>query len=87
MSYSLILNPSIEKDLRSLPKTFILKAVKQIIALQDDPIPHQAKKIVNADGMYRVRVGDYRIVYSVSDQDETITILRISHRSNVYRHL
>ena len=85
MSYSLALKPSLEKDFRSLPKTIILRVVKRIIALQDDPTPPQAIKLTGMETMYRIRVGDYRIIYELDD--DTIVVHYVRHRRDAYRQL
>ena len=64
-SYSVVSKPSVEKDLRSLPKTTMARVMKQIEALESEPIPRQAIKLESTRDLYRIRVGDYRVVYSI----------------------
>ena len=56
-----------------------------MLALADDPIPRGTRKLSGYDDVFRVRVGRYRILYSVSDTEVIIVILKIGHRKNVYR--
>lgn len=85
--YNIQFKPSIHKDLRSLPKNLVTRIMTHIERLESAPIPKQAVKLSNAERLYRIRVGDYRIVYEV-DQDATlITIHYIRHRRDVYRNL
>ncbi len=77
------------KALRSLDKlpkgdfTAIIEAVKN---LADSPRPKGVEKIKSA-GLWRIRYGDYRIVYSIDDDNKIIIILRIGHRREIYRSL
>ena len=64
-SFSLSFKPSVDKDLRRLPKNLIPRAIEKIEELKSEPFPPQAVKIPVADRLYRLRVGDYRIVYEV----------------------
>ncbi|MBP7051622.1 MAG: type II toxin-antitoxin system RelE/ParE family toxin [Phycisphaerae bacterium] len=59
-SYRPILKPSVEKDLRSLPQSLVVRVFKQIKAMQENPIPRGSRKLSAAEELYRVRVGDYR---------------------------
>ncbi len=87
MEYSLQLKPSVEKDLKSLSKTTLLRVFKQIIALQHDPLPHQSVKLSGMDHLYRFRIGDYRIMYEVNGQAKLVIIHYVRHRRDVYRNL
>jgi mRNA interferase RelE/StbE len=86
-AYSLRSKPSVEKDLSSLPKSFLTRILARIEQLAHDPFPHQAVKLQGAERLYRLRVGDYRIVYEVDTQTATITIYYVRHRREVYRNL
>jgi mRNA interferase RelE/StbE len=85
--YSLHLKPAVEKDLKDLPKTIILRTIRQTIALQIDPQPRQSAKLSGLDAVYRLRVGDYRIIYEIDEDAELVTIHYIRHRRDVYRNL
>ena len=86
-SFNVILKPSVEKDLRRLPKKLVPRVMERIEKLKDEPFPHGATKLEGADRLYRVRQGDYRIVYEVDTDAKQITILYLRHRSEVYRNL
>jgi mRNA interferase RelE/StbE len=86
-SYSVVLKPSVEKDLRSLPKTTIVRAMKQIEELRSDPIPRKALKLESTQDLYRIRIGDYRVVYSLDRQLKQVIIQYIRHRREIYRKL
>lgn len=86
-SYRLILKPSVEKDLRSLPQSVISRVFKQIETLQENPCPRGSRKLSAAEELYRVRVGDYRIVYGLDKDARQVIVYYVRHRRDVYRHL
>lgn len=86
-SYNVHLKPSAEKDLRKLPKPMISRVIEEIEKLRSNPFPHQATKLEAVERLYRVRVGDYRIIYEVETEPKQITILYIRHRREAYRSL
>jgi len=62
-SYSVNFKPSVQKDLRPLPKALVARVMERIEGLKTDPFPRQAIKLSSTERLYRLRVGDYRIVY------------------------
>jgi len=86
-SYSLRFKPSVEKDLAALPKPLLSKVHERIAQLAGDPLPHQTVKLQGAERLYRLRVGDYRIVYELDTVASLITIHAVRHRREVYRRL
>ena len=87
MSYNLSFKPALAKDLRSLPKSMIIRIFKRIIDLQADPFPPQSTKLVGMNHSYRVRVGDYRIIYEVDEARNLITVQYVRHRRDAYQNL
>jgi mRNA interferase RelE/StbE len=61
--------------------------MKRIEKLKDEPSPHGVEKLEGAERLYRIRVGDYRIVYEVDTQAKEIMILYVRHRREAYRAL
>ena len=86
-SYNLILRPSVEKDFRHLPRPLIQNILRRIEGLKADPFPYQTIKLSGAERLYRIRVGDYRIVYEVDTAARRVTIHYVRHRREVYRGL
>jgi mRNA interferase RelE/StbE len=86
-SYSISLKPSVEKDLRPLPKSVVARVIEQIEHLKTEPLPRQAIKLSGAERLYRLRVGDYRIVYEVDISAKQVMIHYVRHRREVYRSL
>lgn len=86
-AYNIHAKPSVQKDLRSLSKDLVTRIMAHIERLESTPIPKLAVKLSNAERLYRIRVGDYRIVYEVDHDANLITIHYIRHRREVYRAL
>ncbi|PYS21796.1 MAG: type II toxin-antitoxin system RelE/ParE family toxin [Acidobacteria bacterium] len=86
-SFRVVPKPSVEKDLRSLPKSTIIRVMKQIDELANEPLPRKALKLEGGEDLYRVRVGDYRIVYGIDRIAKLVTIHYVRHRRDVYRKL
>ncbi len=86
-SYSINFKPSVEKDLRRLPWTVVSRVLARVEDLKVDPLPRQAIKVSGAERLYRLRMGDYRIVYEVDVEATTIIIHYVRHRREVYRNL
>jgi len=84
-SYNIVFKPSVEKDLRSLPKSVIARVLRQIEVLGKNPFPRQSVKLAGAEQLYRIRVGDYRLVYAVDKEAQEIMVHYIRHRREVYR--
>lgn len=85
MSYSLGFSKKAEKQFLALPQSVQERLVLPINALVENPRPPKVKKLVGEENLYRIRVGDYRIVYQVDDQLLLVLVLKIGHRSEVYR--
>lgn len=86
MTYRIEYQASAAKALAKLPrktKSDIEKAVNQ---LANDPRPHGAKKLTGHDS-WRIRVGDYRIAYTINDGLLVVNVIRVGHRSDIYRRL
>ena len=84
-SYELIFLKSFDRDLRGLDRQLIPVIVEKMLVLENDPRPAQSKKLRGTDGEYRLRVGDYRIFYTVDDAEKTVAIYHVAHRREAYR--
>jgi mRNA interferase RelE/StbE len=84
-SYEIEISRSAEKQLRRLPRREQGRIVQAILPLANDPLPRGARKLSGYDDVFRIRVGHYRILYSVSSRKLVIIILKIGHRRDVYR--
>ena len=83
--WSVLVHREAKKELGRLPKHILREALERIGALAQEPYPIGCTKIAGQESLYRIRVGDWRIVYEVDVQARTITILRVSPRGEVYR--
>lgn len=83
--YQLQIKRAAERDLRRLPRSTFKRLNRQILALRDDPRPPGVKKLTGRLEGWRVRVGQYRVLYQIDDETKTITIARVRHRRDVYR--
>ena len=82
--YDVRLHPQAARAFRRLQHTVRDRVAAAIDALADDPRPPGTTKLAGRDD-YRIRVGDYRIVYAVDDGNHLVLIARIAHRRDVYR--
>lgn len=83
--YNIEWRQSAQKELKKLDKQVILRILETIEGLAENPYPSDSKKLHGAVHKYRIRVGDYRIIYCVLSEIVTIEIVRIGHRKEVYR--
>jgi mRNA interferase RelE/StbE len=83
-SYSVLIKKSAERELRKIPKADLQRITQRIKDLAATPRPSGSEKLAGQDS-YRIRQGDYRIVYTVDDSHRLIEIIKIGHRREVYR--
>ena len=84
-SYELVFKRSVAKDLRELPRREVARILERIRALTDDPRPPGCEKLSGLE-RYRIRRGDYRIVYEIQDHRLVVLIVKVGHRKDVYKH-
>lgn len=84
-SYAISYHPSAAKELRKLDKQVARRIVRAVRKLSADPRPHGCRPLVGFDGLWRIRVGDYRVVYAIEEEDVIVIVVRIAHRREVYR--
>jgi mRNA interferase RelE/StbE len=82
--YSVELKPSARKELEKLSDKLITRIFPKLEALADDPRPKGCKKLKGGQQEWRIRVGDYRAVYTIDDAKLRVSVTRIRHRSEVY---
>jgi len=82
--YNLQFKESVRKDFRQIPKKDVLRILAKIEALADNPMPLQAEKL-SGDDKYRIRQGNYRILYRIEDEILMVTVVKVGHRRDVYR--
>lgn len=84
-SYRVRFSRSAEKDLRRIEKSRIPSVVDSIEALGENPRPEGCRKLVGSECSYRIRIGDYRVVYVIDDGVQIVEVGRVRHRKDVYR--
>jgi mRNA interferase RelE/StbE len=84
MPYVVHLKRSAEKELDRLPTKIRDRIIKQIISLKNNPRPFGSYELQSREG-YRIRVGDYRILYIIDDKGKKIDIISVAHRKEIYR--
>ena len=85
VSYRIEIKSSAAKELEKLPRKMIPRVVTAINGLAENPRPQGVKKLVGFERIYRIRVGDYRILYDIFKKELIIEIIRIRHRKDVYK--
>lgn len=84
-SYELVFKRSVAKDLRAFPKQDIKRIMERIASLAHDPRPAGCERLSSQE-RYRVRQGVYRIIYEINDNRLTVLVVKVGHRSDVYRN-
>ena len=84
MNYYLLIIPSAQKELGDLPIVFYERAKAAIFRLASEPGPRGSRKLSGRPG-WRIRVGNYRIVYEIDNSAHSVTVLHVGHRRDVYR--
>lgn len=82
--YRVDLRQRVKRELDDLPEKDCQTLVKALVNLEENPRPPGVEKIRRTD-LWRIRKGDYRVIYHIDDQEQVITIVRIGHRKDVYR--
>lgn len=83
--YQLFFSPEAAKSLRGLLEKIKRRIDEKLVALIEEPRPFGTIKLQGSDSSYRIRIGDYRVVYSIEDKKLFVLILKIAHRKEVYR--
>jgi mRNA interferase RelE/StbE len=83
VTYRLEIRETAEKQMKRLPANVLNDVVRRIMKLREEPRPHGVKKLAGGLG-WRIRVGDYRVVYSIDDKSRAITIAAVKPRQSAY---
>jgi mRNA interferase RelE/StbE len=84
MNYSLSILRKAQKELAQLPLDSYRRVLQAIRALANDPRPSGCRKLTDREG-WRIRVGNFRVIYDIDDGNRVVTILHVGHRRDVYR--
>jgi mRNA interferase RelE/StbE len=85
MAYHVEFLPSARRDLKRLPKPAQIRIATALRALADDPRPAGVVKLAGDENAWRIRVGDYRVLYEIHDKRLLVLVIRFGHRKDVYR--
>lgn len=85
MPYTVLLVPAAERDRKKLPPEIRSRITQTLLALEQDPRPPSVTKLSGTANRWRVRIGDYRILFEVDDKAQAVLVLRIAHRREAYR--
>lgn len=84
--YKVLLKPSAVKNVEEIDRRGDRDRIsRRIQALADNPRPYGSEKLEGLEATYRIRQGDYRIVYDIDDAEGTVFVLKVRHRKDVYR--
>jgi mRNA interferase RelE/StbE len=85
-TYTVQLKPAAERNLKKIKDKAVLRRIaKAIEGLQTNPKPTAVKALQGNDSIFRIRVGDYRILYTIEDRARVVLVIRIGHRREIYR--
>ena len=87
MSYAILVSTRAAKDLDDLPLAQQRRIFATIDGLAIDPRPFGSQSMVGLADTYRIKIGDYRVVYVVDDEEQRVVIARVGHRRDVYRRI
>lgn len=85
MTYEIIITKSIQKQLDNLPNNIQERVYYKISQLAEEPRPDGVVKLKGYDNEYRIRIGDYRLVYEIQDEQLIVLIIQCKHRRDVYK--
>ncbi len=83
--YEILIERSAEKDLRRLPEEVHERVIESILPRAQNPRPPGSKKLAGGKSDWRIRVGDYRILYDIADKVRIVRVYRVRHRRDVYK--
>jgi mRNA interferase RelE/StbE len=83
--YTVEITPAARKQIKPLPKHDKIRILNKIESLSEDPRPPRSKQLVGGEGLHRIRVGDYRIIYLIDDEILVVLVAKVGNRKEVYR--
>lgn len=83
--YKVVINKQVLKSLDKIPVTYLSNIKNTINGLAQNPRPFGCIKLVDTEDLYRIRIGVYRIVYSIKDNILTVEVIKINHRRDIYK--
>jgi mRNA interferase RelE/StbE len=87
MAHRIELSPAAARQLKKIDRSILPQIAAKIDSLASDPRPHNCEKLSGYEGLYRVRVGDYRIIYAVEDRLVLVVVLKVGNRAEIYQRV
>ena len=84
MNYNIKIRKKAQKSLAKIPNPFQSNIIKKIRELAQNPYSHQSRKLTGRDA-WRIRIGNYRVIYEIFENELVILVLNIGHRKNIYK--
>jgi mRNA interferase RelE/StbE len=81
--YEIVITESAKKDIKKLTNNIIQRILEKIEELSKNPRPAGCKKLVGSS-LYRIRIGDYRVIYNIDDKVLVVDVRKVGHRKNIY---
>lgn len=85
--YAVEFERSAKKELDRLDSSIRARVLRKVAALEEDPRPPGATRLAGADDLWRIRIGDYRVVYAIEDDRLVVIVVRVAGRGKVYRNI
>ena len=82
--YQVVVFRPAQKEIKALDQTVRIRIIEALKTLATDPRPHNCRKLTGAQNRWRIRIGDYRAIYAVNDNDRLVEIIAVRHRSKAY---
>lgn len=84
-AYKLLFKPSVQKDLRAIPEKTVARILRSAEGLAGNPLPRGAVKLEGTEDLHRIRIGDYRLIYSIDEIAKEVLVRYVRHRRDAYR--
>ncbi len=85
--YEILIHRNVQKIIKKLPKNLILKMLDSMNKLADDPRPNGSKKLKGYKNLWRIRVGEWRIIYAIEDERLIVVVVELTTRGQAYKDL
>jgi mRNA interferase RelE/StbE len=83
--YEVFLESAAERDLKRLPADIFHRIIPRIRTLTENPRPPGCRKLTGSENDWRIRIGDYRVIYEIDEDERAVRVFRIRHRREAYR--
>jgi mRNA interferase RelE/StbE len=83
--HKVFLEKRAEREIKKLPAEIFYRIIPQLKALSENPKPSGCRKITGSKNYWRIRIGDYRIIYEIDEGEKAVKVMRIRHRREVYK--